>query len=277
MSDEWDLEFRDLFYRRSQISLPLSLLISVLIPGIEWQTLKYSQRVDLEQVYFNTSSKMLALNTSAMQKFMQENGFTTRKTTMKRNLFTTRFESGLPNEEAIESNNFDTSNENSVCHEDHFSECCQHHLAVLGLLITMAALTLILFVLSWWINNVKKAKNYDKWMALGLFITAILGVAASIVWGVAMKRPFCRNINDDPSFIKEEETSLDIGFAFLILTTVTLFWSGSYFLMGKYEKNSEKGGLQFVTQNPVYKNPIPEAAHIGTNLTRPEYSARLTF
>lgn len=271
MSDERDLEFRDLFYRRSQISLPLSLLISVLIPGIEWQTLKYSQRVDLEQVYSETT------NTSAMQDFMQENGFTTRKTTMKRNLFTTRIESSLPNEEAIESNNFDTSNENSVCHEDHFSECCQHHLAVLGLLITMAALTLILFVLSWWINNVRKAKKYDKWMALGLFITAILGIAASIVWGVAMKRPFCRDINDDPSFIKEEETSLDIGFAFLILSTISLFVAGIYFFKDKNKKDSKNEKLEFYTQNPVYKNPKPEGAHIGTNLTRPEYSAKLTF
>ena len=277
MSDERDLEFRDLFYRRSQISLPLSLLISVLIPGIEWQTLKYSQRVDLEQVYFNTSSEMSDFSTSAMREFMQKNGFTTRKTTMKRNLFTTRIEPSLPNEEAIESNNFDTSNEDSVCHEDHFSECCQHHLAVLGLLITMAALTLILFVLSWWINNVKKAKEYDKWMALGLFITAILGIAASIVWGVAMKRPFCRDINDDPSFIKEEETSLDIGFAFLILATISLFVAGIYFFKDKNKKDSKNEKLEFYTQNPVYKNPNPEGAHIGTNLTRPEYSAKLTF
>ena len=123
-------------------------------------------------------------------------------------------------------------------------------------------------------------------MALGLFITGILGIAASIVWGVAMKRPFCRDINDDPSFIKEEETSLDIGFAFLILATIALIWSGCVFLMGtKYEADSKKGGLELFRQNPVYKNPnpggaqnlIPEGAHIGTNLTRPEYSAKLTF
>ena len=199
---------------------------------------------------------------------------------MKRNLFTTRIESGLPNEEAIESNNFDTSNENSVCHEDHFSECCQHHLAVMGLLITMAALTLILFVCSWLINTPKKAKVYDRWMAIGLFITALLGITASIVWGVAMKRPFCRNINDDPSFIEEEQTSLDIGFAFLILATITLFWSGIIFLMVKYKKDSKNEKLQVVFQNPAYENTESnriEAAHIGTNLTRPEYSAKLTF
>lgn len=103
-------------------------------------------------------------------------------------------------------------------------------------------------------------------MALGLFITGILGIAASIVWGVAMKRPFCRDINDDPSFIKEEESSLDIGFAFLILATIALIWSGCVFLMGtKYEADSK------------YENPKPGEAHMGTNLTRPEYSAKLTF